>query len=165
MFDKEVAAFEAAVTPVEEGIEVDADAMRRARTEWRRRGAIGKFRNIVVFIRSSPQRREAFRRCLPVGDDRTCGDLMVKLDNATRWNSTYNSIRRGLQLKNRIRFFCLEYSDGIGEDILTDEDWYHLGEICEGLKPFHEATLRVEGNAGRGHHGAVWEVLPTSKRC
>ena len=60
MFGKEVAAFEAVVTPVEDGVEVDADAIRRARTEWRKRGAIGKFRNIVVFIRSSSQRRQEF---------------------------------------------------------------------------------------------------------
>ena len=80
---------------------------------------------------------------------------MVKLDNSTRWNSTYDSIRRGLKLKNRIRFFCIEYSDRIREDQLTDDDWNHLSEIFEGLKPFHEATLRVEGNAGNGHHGAI----------
>jgi hypothetical protein len=86
---------------------------------------------------------------------------MVKLDNSTRWNSTYDSIQRGLKLKDRIRYFCLINKDAINEDELTDDDWNHLGEIAEGLKPFYEATLRVEGNAGKGHHGAVWEVLPT----
>jgi hypothetical protein len=135
--------------------------MRQAQAIWRQRGPIGKFHNIVIFIRSSPQRREAFKQCLPVGDDQINGDLMVKLDNATRWNSTYDSIRRGLKLKNRIRFFCIEYSDRISEDQLTDDDWNHLSEIFEGLKPFYEATLRVESNAGKGHHGAIWEVLPT----
>jgi len=86
---------------------------------------------------------------------------MVKLDNTTHWNSTYDSIYRGLKLKSCICFFCIKYSDGISEDQLTDDDWNHLSEIFKGLKPFHEATLRVESNAGKGHHGAVWEVLPT----
>ena len=63
-------------------------------------------------------------------------DLMVKLNTETRWNSTYDSIYRGLKLKNRIRFFCIEYSDGIGEDQLTDNDWNHLVKIFKGLKPF-----------------------------
>jgi hypothetical protein len=34
----------------------------------------------------------------------------------------------------------------------------HLEEVVAGLKPFHEATLQVEGRAGKGHHGAAWEV-------
>jgi hypothetical protein len=47
---------------------------------------------------------------------------MVKLDTETRWNLTYNSIYRGLKLKNRIRFFCIKYSNGIGKDQLIDND-------------------------------------------
>ena len=47
---------------------------------------------------------------------------MVKLDNVTRWNSTYDLIHRGLKLKNRIRFFCIKYSNGISEDQLTDNN-------------------------------------------
>jgi hypothetical protein len=60
--------------------------MKTAQEAWRKKGAIGKFHNIVVFIRSSPQRREAFKSCL-IGDEIT-DDLMVILDNSTRWNST-----------------------------------------------------------------------------
>jgi hypothetical protein len=86
---------------------------------------------------------------------------MVILDNSTRWNSTYNSIKRGLKIKNRIRYFCDKYSTDLGPDVLSDTEWEYLAEIAEGLKPFHQATLRVEGNAQLGHHGSVWEVLPT----
>jgi hypothetical protein len=86
---------------------------------------------------------------------------MAILDNSTRWNSTYKSLKRGLQLKARIQLFCFEQRANIGNDMLGEEDWDHLEEVMEGLKPFHQATIRVEGLAGRGHHGAVWEVLPT----
>jgi hypothetical protein len=47
--------------------------MRRAQAEWRQRGPSVKFHNTVVFIRSSPQRREALKRCLPVGEDQANG--------------------------------------------------------------------------------------------
>jgi hypothetical protein len=80
---------------------------------------------------------------------------MVILDTTTRWNSIYNSIKRGLKLKNRIRLFCSDYSDHLHEDSLSEDDWTHLTKIAEGLRPFHEATLVLEGNAGQGHHGAV----------
>ena len=44
--------------------------------------------------------------------------------------------------------------------MLSEEDWDHLKEVMKGLKPFHQAIIRVKGLTGRGHHGAVWEVLP-----
>jgi hypothetical protein len=79
--------------------------------EWRSRGPIGKFHNIVVFIRGSSQRRQAFaalveavikeanERGEPVDFK---GDLIVILDICTRWNSSYLSIQRGLRLKRAI---------------------------------------------------------------
>jgi hypothetical protein len=35
-----------------------------------------------------------------------------------------------------------------------------LEDIAKGLYPFHHSTKRLEGNAGNGHHGAIWEALP-----
>ena len=86
---------------------------------------------------------------------------MVILDNSTRWNSTYHSLHRGIKLKNRIRLFCTDYSKELDKDILSEDDWKHIEEIAQALQPFHEATLRAQGKAGRGHYGVVWEVLPT----
>ncbi len=87
---------------------------------------------------------------------------MVILDNSTRWNSTYYSLQRALLLKTRIRSFCLEdeYETELRKDLLTDKDWDQLAEIAEGLKVFHQATKRVEGNARFGSHGCIWEALP-----
>jgi hAT family C-terminal dimerisation region len=81
-------------------------------------------------------------------------------DNSTRWNSTYNSLHRALKIKTRLQLFCLQYPQEVKQDMLSDEDWNHLTEIHTGLRPFHEATLRCEGNARTGHHGAIWEALP-----
>ena len=56
--------------------------------------------------------------------------------------------------------FCYHHRDDLSKDELTDEDWSYLDQIVTALKPFREATKRLEGHAHQGHHGAVWEVLP-----
>ena len=62
IFGKNVAAFEAVVDAVNDATPQDSPAMRAAQNEWRKRGALGKLHNIVVFIRVSPQRRETFKK-------------------------------------------------------------------------------------------------------
>ena len=62
IFGKNVAAFEAVVDAVNDATPQDSPAMRAAQNEWRKRGALGKLHNVVVFIRVSPQRREAFKK-------------------------------------------------------------------------------------------------------
>jgi hypothetical protein len=62
IFGKNVAAFEAVVDAVNDATPIDSPAMRAAQNEWRKRGAVGKLHNIVVFIRVSSQRREAFKK-------------------------------------------------------------------------------------------------------
>jgi hypothetical protein len=69
IFGKETDAFEALVDSVDETNALDSDGMKQAQAAWRERGPIGKFHNVAVFIRSSPQRREAFKRSI-VGEQR-----------------------------------------------------------------------------------------------
>jgi hypothetical protein len=47
---------------------------------------------------------------------------MVILDNSTRWNSTYKSLKRALQLKTRIQLYAFEQQGLLGYDLLTKED-------------------------------------------
>lgn len=100
--------------------------------QWRSRGPVGKYHNIVVFIRGSPQRRQAFtasvqavvneakERGEPVDFN---GDLTVIRDSCTRWNSTYLSIDRGLKLKRAIQLFLLDFLQPLQKDLLTEDDW------------------------------------------
>ena len=67
LFGSDTEAFDEIVEQVTDDTPFDSKAMRDAQAAWRRKGAVGKFHNIVIFIRSSPQRREAFKRCV-VGD-------------------------------------------------------------------------------------------------
>ena len=65
LFGKDTEAFKEAVESVNEVDEAtESVKMKKAQELWRKRGPIGKFHNLVVYIRSSPQRREAFKQCL-----------------------------------------------------------------------------------------------------
>lgn len=159
LFGTNVKAFETATNVIDKDTaSINSETIKKAQKAWRDQGAIGKLHNLVIFIRGSPQRREAFKRKL-VGNDKV-DDLMPILDNPTRWNSTFKSLERALFLRDRIFLFCREFRSELQADNLLDEDWNHLTEIYKGLKPFYQATLRVEGKAGSRHHGAIWEALP-----
>ena len=86
--------------------------------------------------------------------------MIVILDNSTRWNSTYNSIQRGLKLREAINVFLYRFGSEINEDHLTTDEWQQLEAIEEALRPFKEMTLRLEGLAKQGSHGVIWEALP-----
>jgi hypothetical protein len=64
IFSKDIAAFKDSLKFEDETAPPDSDKMKAAQEEWRKKGAVGKFHNVIIFIRSSPQRREAFKRCL-----------------------------------------------------------------------------------------------------
>lgn len=159
LFGRDVEAFEKVADALDDmKLQLSETEILKAQDEWRTKGAVGKLHNIIVFIRKNPQRRSAFRRLL-VGD-MDVNDLEAILDNSTRWNSAYASIDRALKIKERIRLFCSDYSEDLTKDTLSDSDWQHLSDIHAALQPFHGATLRCEGIAKQGHHGAAWEVLP-----
>jgi hypothetical protein len=72
-------------------------------------------------------------------------------------------ISRALKLQERIQAFCRDekYMTDLSKDTLTNDEWEDLKQTAAGLEPFHIATKRLEGRGGKGHHGSVWEVLPT----
>ena len=86
--------------------------------------------------------------------------LTLKLDNATRWNSAFLSIQRGLRLREAIKMYLASDEEMEYEDFLTEDDWAQLEAIYHGLKPFWETIMRLEGHGHLGSHGVVWEVLP-----
>jgi hypothetical protein len=77
MFGKNVEAFEAIVDTVTDSTLWDSQKMRTAQNEWHKRGALGKIYNIIVFIRISSQRKEAFKKITV--DDINDGKLPLKL--------------------------------------------------------------------------------------
>ena len=69
----------------------------------------------------------------------------VVRDNATRWNSVFESIHRALKLKNRITLLCTKFPDKLGDDTLSEDDWQELADIECILQPFQDVTKRLEG--------------------
>jgi len=80
LFSRDVTAFQEAIEFNDEAAHPNSDRMKAAQVKWRKKGAVSKFHNIVLFIRSSPQRRESFKKCLVSNIN---NNLMVTLDNST----------------------------------------------------------------------------------
>ncbi|KAK5996251.1 Putative AC transposase-like protein [Cladobotryum mycophilum] len=140
---------------------------------WRRRGPIGKLRNIVKFIRSSPQRSERFQHSaheLNTEDfvlfEESDKELEVIMNNDTRWNSTYLMLDRAIKKQAHIQAFIHgsqlepDPSNRIpNEDVLIIEDWRLLTEVKAILEPLYEQTMQCQSRAKAGGFGQLWEVL------
>ncbi|KAI8416773.1 hypothetical protein FOFC_03106 [Fusarium oxysporum] len=144
---------------------------------WRKRGAVGKLHNIVRFVRASPQRRELMKSlaCDQNDEDgyqlfeeeRAAIDLELMQNNETRWNSTFLMIQRAIRKREHIDHFIAYLETKTSEprqrvpvqDQLSPQDWLLLAEIQSLLEPLHEITMRCQGWAKEGRHGALWEVM------
>lgn len=117
--------------------------------QWRKRGAIGKLHNIVVYITWTPQRLKAFTAL-------TDG-LRLRRDNDTGWNSWYRMVEWVLRprIRHAVTIFCAQ-EPALQEDVLTSSDWATLAEIHGFLEPFHDATI-----ANEGMRDSICNVLPT----
>jgi hypothetical protein len=111
------------------------DAVERAETTttWRQYGALGMLHNLVVWIRSSSQRYQAFLKV---------AGRMIPQDNSTRWNSWYLMIHVAITLRKEINSFIDDlYMEGdIKLGYLHPEHWQELQEIHNFLQPFYEIT-------------------------
>ncbi|KAF6782650.1 transposase-like protein [Colletotrichum musicola] len=141
---------------------------------WRKTGPIGKLRNIVKFIRASPQRSERFRKVsheVDAGSDfelftQSSRETQLLSNNETRWNSTYLMINRALQKKAEIETYVnwVQGEDDAArkipdDDLLSPEDWKVLAEVSAILEPFYLQTKRTEGWGKGDGHGRLWEVM------
>ena len=141
---------------------------------WRKRGPVGKLHNLVKWVRASPQRSEFFRATIKELDDdsgislseQSTFELQLLLNNETRWNSTFLMIQRALRKQSDIQTFLARNLDEIDpqkripvEDHLDMEDWRLLTELKEILEPLYRQTMRTQGWAKQGSHGALWEIL------
>ena len=104
---------------------------------WRKLGPLGKLRNLVVYVMASPQRRQIWKEY--------SGGKLLKKHNATRWNSVYDMIGRGLELRSPLDRYMIDYKDDL-PDTLTLNDWVFLINVYEFLEKFYEATKGTEGD-------------------
>nr|CAA68959.1 putative transposase [Ascobolus immersus] len=129
--------------------------------EWRKTGALGKLRNIIMFITRSHHRRELFitvvRRCKADGSipAEVKAELLV-VPNDTRWGSTFEAITRAQKLKPAVQQFLNLQRTAGSEDELSTADWQTLSLIAEILQPFRTFTLCLEGNR---ENGALYDIV------
>jgi hypothetical protein len=142
---------------------------------WRKKGPVGKLHNLIVFIRGSTQRKELFKNVSEATVDEIDGlvinedtsNLGVIKDNETRWNSTYLMIIRALKKRQEIDAFIQVLDVRLAEKRVPQEDrlssdcWAILAETAHILKPIYDHTMRFQSRAKEGHHGSIWEVLPS----
>jgi len=158
---------------------------KKERELWRNRGPFGKLHNVVVYILSTPQRREEFelkvrgeikRQKEHLESTAQPGEepeavlkhpLMVTRDNLTRWNSIFCMILRAFLLKDPLDLFIKRAREKPSnasplpkEDELSTNDWNVLARTRDVLQPFYDLTLMLQGRASNARHGSMWEVLP-----
>jgi hypothetical protein len=106
------------------------------RAKFRLMGPLGQLHNIIVHIRGSPRRINAFLEIT---------GRMIPLDNRTRWNSWYLMLVIALDYKAAIDSYVEDHPD-LEDDGFSRQDWTRLRTIKEFLAPFHQATLETQGD-------------------
>ncbi|CCE27613.1 uncharacterized protein CPUR_01087 [Claviceps purpurea 20.1] len=143
---------------------------------WRRRGPIGKLHNLVMWVRSSPQRKQLFNSTVPEAQDSGLDILLASvstleqqlvLNDSTRWRSTFLMIRRALAQRDHIKVFIAKNASEVEatlqvpkEDRLDDQDWLVLDELHPVLTPLYELASSAPASvpSAYGNH-ALWETL------
>lgn len=72
-------------------------------------GCLGRLRNLVRYIRLTPQRREEFASVVIGGDLSVFDGLDLIQNSSTRWNSWFHSITRALNVRERLELFSARH--------------------------------------------------------
>lgn len=112
-------------------------AIEAIQKSFRVMGPLGKLHNIVVFVRASSGRTQAFIELV---------GRLVPLDNRTRWNSWTSMCNVALQHESKIDEFCKANWAELKDDFLSPLDWQKIRTIQTFLVPFQEATLYCQGH-------------------
>ena len=138
--------------------ENEVNKQERARTMRDLLGSLGKLHNIIVHIRSSPQRTKEF-------SDKA--GRRIPLDNRTRWNSWYQMLdaifqeqKENIDLQNLLDRYTQKHVDQLFDDIIESKEWIHLRTMYDHLGIFASATLTAENN-----HATLDQILENLDIC
>ncbi|KAF7130655.1 hypothetical protein RHSIM_Rhsim10G0136400 [Rhododendron simsii] len=106
--------------------------------------SISRIRDVVKYVRSSPQREERFKTC--VVSEGITNKTFACLDVPTRWNSTYLMLSTALIFQKA--FERLEGEDphfliGLHMGPPTTQDWDNARNFFDFLEKFYETTLHL----------------------
>lgn len=74
---------------------------------------------------------------------------MIPLDNRTRWNSWFISLRTALEVEPQVDQYVKENQDTLEKDTIAPKDWKMLRTIYSFLLPFYRATMDLQGDSAR----------------
>jgi len=124
------------------------------------------------------QRLEAEQRKLSMKPRELCQD------NSTRWNSTYYSLQRAVELREPLetildedmglwQLACVKAAGNCTnplakpahlEDYLSANDWTTVTELINILKPLEQATMRLQGHGSGSSYESSWQVIPVTEK-
>ncbi|CAB4478569.1 unnamed protein product [Rhizophagus irregularis] len=105
-------------------------------------GEISLLRELIVKIRASSLRREKLSNACKNND---INDLKPILDVPTRWNSTFDMIKRALQLKVALEYIVFHDKD-LKKYTFSEEKWAIFEQIKNFLEIFKEVTVIMSGS-------------------
>ncbi|KAG9765515.1 hypothetical protein KCU99_g8858, partial [Aureobasidium melanogenum] len=108
---------------------------------WRRKGFYGKAHNFVVYVNRSPQRIQRF-----TAKQREVNDNVPFL---------YSLLADGEDAATLFQSDELHAGELEREDLIPADDWHDMTEFKELLETFKELTMRIQGPAHDGTHGAL----------
>ncbi|KNZ51150.1 uncharacterized protein VP01_406g6 [Puccinia sorghi] len=109
-----------------------------------------RIHGLVIYVRSLPQRREAFEAVVEFVNSQSCSQGVTPqnqacrliLDVRTCGNSTYNMLQKALQLQEACKTFCGS-SGKPSQYSLSDVEWDKVAQIIKG-----------------GHQGMIFQKDP-----
>ncbi|KAL2941002.1 putative AC transposase [Bienertia sinuspersici] len=101
-----------------------------------------KVRETVNYIAGSDNRLVLFEKCVVDSKSNFVGKLLI--DCATRWNSTYQMLKRALEAKDALNLFAIvDTSFDFG---LSADEWNVVDFVCKFLEPFYNITVMFSGS-------------------
>ena len=82
--------------------------------------------------------------------------FMVRLDNDTRWGSTYDMIKSAIKNRERLTIY-INQTPELEDDRLSEQDWKDLNEILVMLEPFKLITMLGQEKGTR--YGSIASTL------
>ncbi|CAG8631490.1 4121_t:CDS:2, partial [Scutellospora calospora] len=101
--------------------------------------SIKKLRKLIKMIRKSPKIFEDLKNIITLDDKPFLAPI---LDCKTRWNSTYQMVKRACLLYESIEMLLVKYSN-LKTYMPNEEDWKIYKNLVDLLKQFYEATIEL----------------------
>ncbi|KAL2920462.1 putative AC transposase [Bienertia sinuspersici] len=104
--------------------------------------SILKVPETVNYIAGSDNRLVLFEKCVVDSKSNFVGKLLI--DCATRWNSTYQMLKRALEAKDALNLFAIvDTSFDFG---LSADEWNVVDFVCKFLESFYNITVMFSGS-------------------